>query len=143
MSELRVNFSDVPSGFEPVPAGKYVGTIVKGEAKVSGEDSKKYPNTPMINWHIRIDHNGRERRVFYNTMIHEDLFSFLKDLLIATEEYDVDGELAWESNEALIAELLNKQVGVQVGVNKDEDNFVKRVIPVSKVAQSEDNLLPT
>ena len=62
---IRVDFTDVQDGFQPIPEGKYDATVFEVEQKV-GQNSGK----PYLNWQLKIQGGEFDgRRVFYMTSL--------------------------------------------------------------------------
>jgi len=63
--ELGVNFEDVKhlDEFEPVPNGDYQFIVAGVESKNS------QAGRPMLKWTLNVTHDGKERKLFYNTVL--------------------------------------------------------------------------
>jgi hypothetical protein len=87
---IRVDFTDVKSGFEPIPEGKYEAVVFEVEQKV-GQNSGK----PYLNWQLKIQGGEFDgRRLFYMTSLSPNALWKLKTNLIAlgyTKE-EVEGD---------------------------------------------------
>lgn len=90
---IRVDFTDVKSGFEPIPEGKYDATVFEVEQKVGNNSGK-----PYLNWQLKIQGGEFDgRRVFYMTSLSPNALWKLKANLNALgyskEELEGDFDL--------------------------------------------------
>lgn len=63
--DLGVNFEDVKNldSFDPLPNGDYQFVVSSIESKNSAA------GRPMLKWTFNINHNGQDRKLFYNTVL--------------------------------------------------------------------------
>ena len=78
MANISIDFSNVKSGFEPIPEGTYNAVVVEVEPRTS------QAGKPYLNWKLRLqggEYDGRT--VFYTTSLQPQSLWNLKDALIA------------------------------------------------------------
>jgi hypothetical protein len=142
---IRVNLTDVGTGFDPIPAGKYRFKVTDGSLETSGEQAKN-PGAQYIKWELTVSEGDFEgRKLFLNTSLLPQALFGLKGLLAATgswTEEELNQDLDFE-----IADVLGEEVGAIVAQKEyqgDTVNNIKRCIPVDKVTSSSgaSSLLP-
>lgn len=147
---MKVNFTDVQTGFEPIPSGHYLCYVTDGELGTAGEGAK-HPGSEYINWTLTVAQGPLEgRKVFTNTTLLPHALFGLKGLLAATgkwskEELD-SGEFEFEIEDVIGTQVI---AIVTVGTYQGEPtNNVKRFRQVSEEAltalgESSDSMLPS
>jgi hypothetical protein len=134
---IRVNLTDVGTGFDPIPSGKYKAKVSDGSVEVSGETAKN-PGAQYIKWELTVTEGEFEgRKLFLNTSLLPQALFGLKGLLAATgswNEEELNGDLDFE-----IADVLGEELGIVVTQKEyqgDTVNNVKRCLPLSKLAEA-------
>lgn len=133
MPGLHVNLSEVDSGSNPFPSGRYVLNITDGEIRDSQSESAKHKGSQYIAWTFRVavgDHTGRY--VWDNTILsHGDcdcpneaefnkgLFK-LKGLLAATGKW-TEEELNAPDFDFEIEDVVGSTIAAQVGIRKSDE----------------------
>lgn len=74
---INVDFTDVKSGFEPIPEGKHDAVVFEIEQKI-GQNSGK----PYLNWQLKIQGGECDgRRAFFMTSLAPNALWKLKEVL--------------------------------------------------------------
>ena len=127
---LRVDFTNVESGFEPIPEGEYEATVYSCEVK-TGQTSGQ----PYLNWQFKLQGGEFDgRRVFYITSLQPQSLWNLKKLLIALgyNAEDLKGSLDLEP---IMAEVPGIECVVVIGHEEYNGETRDRVLDV-KAAKS-------
>ncbi len=83
---INVDFTNVQSQFEPIPPGTYEAEIVEASEKVSQNGSQ------MIELRLQVEHEGRQRKLFFNLVFHENAMWKVKQIM-KNLGFDVSGPL--------------------------------------------------
>lgn len=90
---MKIDFSEVESGFEPLPEGEYEAVIERIEVRESKSSDNDY-----LNWEFRVTEDDYEdRRVWGLRSLSPKALGFLKDWLVdlGVIEEDDEVELEW------------------------------------------------
>lgn len=89
MGSMKIDFSEVQSGFEPVPEADYEAVIERIEVRESKSSDNDY-----LNWEFRITEDEYDdRRVWGLRSLSPKALGFLKDWLVALDVIEEDDEL--------------------------------------------------
>lgn len=92
MGSMKIDFSEVESGFEPLPEGEYEAVIERIEVRESKSSDNDY-----LNWEFKVTEDEYEdRRVWGLRSLSPKALGFLKDWLVALEVIEEDDELDLE-----------------------------------------------
>ena len=128
---LRVDFTNVESGFEPIPEGEYEATVYSCEVK-TGQTSGQ----PYLNWQFKLQGGEFDgRRVFYTTSLQPQSLWNLKKLLIALgyNSEDLKGSLDLEP---IMAEVPGIECVVVIGHEEYNGETRDRVLEVKAAGSS-------
>lgn len=96
MAGIKINFSEVEGGFEPLPEGSYEVIIERVEVRESNSSDNDY-----LNWEFKVTEDDfEERRLWMITSLSPKALFRLKDnfLALGVLEEDEDMELEWEDD---------------------------------------------
>lgn len=86
---MKIDFSEVQSGFEPLPEGDYEAIIERIEVRESKSSDNDY-----LNFEFRVtDDEYEDRRVWGLRSLSPKALGFLKDWLVALDVIDPDDEI--------------------------------------------------
>lgn len=139
-------------GFDPIPSGKYDAIVARAEWKYTkgGEDAKMPKGTPMLNIGYTVDGGEYDGRWVWRSYIippadyDEKASARMKGMLVRflmATGYSEDDVTSGDFDIDL-DELIDKEVNVQVKINKDGDqNDVTAVRPRGEVTAEASGLL--
>lgn len=86
---MKIDFSDVQSGFEPLPEGEYEAIINRVEVRESKSSDNDY-----LNFEFKITEDEYEERLLWGIRsLSPKALGFLKDWLVALDVIDEDDEI--------------------------------------------------
>lgn len=90
---MKIDFSDVQGGFEPLPEGEYEAIIERIEVRESKSSDNDY-----LNWEFKITEEGEfeDRRVWGLRSLSPKALGFLKDWFLALDVIEEDDEVEVE-----------------------------------------------
>jgi len=94
---IRVDFTDVKGGFEPIPEGKYDATVFEVEQRISQSSGQ-----PYLNWQFKIQGGEFDgRRAFYMTSLQPQALWKLKQVLsnLGFDEEALSGDFELDPSE--------------------------------------------
>ncbi len=92
MGSMKIDFSEVEGGFEPLPEGEYEAIIERIEVRESKSSDNDY-----LNWEFKItDDEYEDRRMWGIRSLSPKALGFLKDWLVSLEVIEEDDELDLE-----------------------------------------------
>lgn len=120
---IRVDFTNVGGGFEPIPEGTYDATVFEVEQKV-GQNSGK----PYLNWQFKIqggEHDGR--RAFYMTSLSPNALWKLKQNLseLGFSKEQLAGEFDLD-----LTELIGLECSIVIGHEEYQGEMRDRVLDI-------------
>ena len=125
---IKLNLKDVQSSFDAIDAGTYDATITGGEMKETKGDGK-LGKVPMINWEFTVkdDDKYTGRKLWTNTIIHDTTLFRLKQLLLASGEFEEDDmdDLDFEIEELIGADV--QLIVVQREYEGEMRNDIKKI----------------
>ena len=128
---LRVDFTNVGSGFEPIPDGEYEATVYSCEVK-TGQTSGQ----PYLNWQFKLQGGEFDgRRVFYTTSLQPQSLWNLKKLLIALG-YNAEDLKGSFDLEPIMSEVPGMECVVVIGHEEYNGETRDRVLDVKAAGSS-------
>ena len=122
---MRFNFTDVKTGFDPIPGGTYEASVFSLKEKMSSNGN------PMLEWCFTVDEGEFEgRRVFTNTVLMEKTLWRLK-LMLAGFGLAVDDEIEFEP-EDLIGEVCLITVTQRTAPDGTTRNDISKTMPIGE-----------
>jgi len=133
---MKIDFSDVASGFEAIPSGHYLVRITDGELRTAGDEAKN-PGSEYVFWTCTVQTGEFEgRKVFTNTSLLPNALFGLKGLLAATGKWS-KAELDSEAFEFDIEPVIGEQVIAVVTVRQyqgEDQNSIRKFRPATPEA---------
>lgn len=132
---MHIDFTNVKSGFEPIPEGTYEAIVFEVEQKIS------QAGKPYLNWQLKLlggDNDGR--RAFYMTSLSPAALWKLKEVLhnLGFSKESLAGEFDLD-----IASLIGKECTIVIQheeYNGDTRDRVVNVLPSGSAATGDAGL---
>lgn len=139
---MRIDFSGVETkNFDAIPAGSYKAKVTNYEVRESGPNAKN-PGAQYINWEFTIQEGEYEgRKQWTNTSLLPQALFALKDMLAATGKFEVDGELDFDPDDVVGADLV---IVVKRKKNDDDEytNEIKKFRSTAEAGTTSASVLP-
>jgi hypothetical protein len=143
---VKINLKDVGGNdYEALPADSYEAKVTAGLMRETSGNGKLPAGTPMINWEFVITEPQKYagRKIWTNTVIHENTMFTLKQLLQATGNFDDDqlaGELEFDIEDVVGSDVI--LVVTQREYNGNTVNDVKKIKSAGSSSGGRSSLLP-